>query len=91
MSIHPLVWILVGTLVTGISWFVGDSLIIFFYVGVAFFAWGLFWILIRRITAPEKAPREGVQRRAKRFVCYRCKQEVGPVTQYCPHCGVRIR
>ena len=83
MSLHPLLWIIVGALVTFVSWFVGDKMVIFMYLGIIFFAFGVFRAVIR-FTKPSPTPR-------KRYVCFSCKNPVDATQKFCTGCGTRIR
>ena len=80
MALHPVVFVVVGVLVAVVSFFVGERFVLFFYLGVLLFAWGL----ARRVIAfLLREPQKG-------YVCYKCKGAVSRGAAQCSHCGAPL-
>lgn len=82
MTVHPLVWLTVGALITLISYVIGGKLQLFFYIGVAFIAIGVLSGIIRILM---REPKD-----TKRYICYRCKDPVTLGSMICARCGARL-
>ena len=62
MGLHPIVFLGIGFLVSGVSMYVGEGLVVFFYVGLLFILWGVFKLaagyVMKKPTAVEEKKTE---------------------------------
>ena len=86
-------WIIVGAVMFGISYRIGESLNIFLYVGLVFLVVGIFKMLVGFILGDKKkkAVKQAEEIRAQQFTCPRCRAVVASTYYFCPHCGTRLR
>ena len=82
---NTILWLILGLLVTGVSWYLGDKFVLFFYVGVVFLAIALFKTILYFIM------RESPEDKQYRYVCKRCKKTVSKNDKFCGSCGNRLR
>jgi hypothetical protein len=86
-------WIIVGAVMFGISYRIGESMNIFLYIGMFFIVIGIFKMLVAFILGGKgrKAVKVSQEIRAQQFTCPRCKTVIASTYQFCPHCGTRLR
>ena len=98
VKIPGIAFLVIGAVVTAASMYL-PNLKVFFYVGLAFIAVGIFKVLIRYMTKPKESAMEkraeGVQaaqrqQRQNYKVCPRCGAGSYPQANFCYHCGTRI-
>lgn len=92
-KIPSIVWIIVGAVMVGVSYRIGKSMDIFFYVGLLFLTIGIFKIIVGFIIGDKKkkADKEAAEMKTHQFTCPRCRTVVASDFRFCPHCGNRIR
>jgi Zn finger protein HypA/HybF involved in hydrogenase expression len=95
-KIHWLAWLTIGGVVTYVSAQIGESFVLFFYVGLIFLAIGTFSALIafitrKKATKAEKAQVQAQVRPVQRYVCPHCRHPVTLQDQFCSQCGTRLR
>ena len=95
VAIHPIAWLVTGIIVTLVSWMVGAQLQVFFYLGLAFFTYGLFRVLliVMTRTKEDRETIKDIKRHEKqvRTICFFCKKDVHEGDAFCRHCGARLR
>jgi len=96
MRIPGFIFVLVGAVITYISYYVGPKLAIFFWIGLISLGYGIFEILIkfmlreRASTKFKKEVREQVKK--QRVVhCPKCHTAVFRRAHFCYHCGYRLK
>ena len=100
MKIHGIAYIIIGILVTSVSYFVDkDKLVLFMVVGGVMVAIGASKVVFGIVFGPKKE--RGIKRYApahtKNFnkanagFCSYCGGQINPNAMYCQFCGARIR
>lgn len=89
MKIHGIVYIIVGLVVSSISYWInssveGANLWIFFYIGIGFIIYGGVRLFI--VETPEVP-----LKKFEVLECSRCGHKIRTVDNYCYHCGKRLR
>lgn len=86
-------WIIVGGVMFGISYKIGESMNIFLYLGMAFLVVGIFKVLVAFILGGKgkKTEKEATEIRSRQFSCPRCRAIIASDFHFCPRCGTRLR
>ncbi|MEA3429738.1 MAG: hypothetical protein U9R08_00535 [Nanoarchaeota archaeon] len=102
-EIPSLLLIIIGILVAGVSYYVGDNFKLFFYIGIIFFVYGLVkWLIVRGRQRPEKVevkkryyqnPQKYAQQpQTKKYdYCKSCGCVVHSGDNFCYKCGGKLR
>ncbi len=93
-AIPSLVWLLIGAVVVGISWYIGMPL--FFWIGCAFIALGIAklaigFVLGKKETKQEKKTAGPVVQKHPPFYRCSCGNPARITDNYCNYCGRRLR
>jgi len=88
-SIHWSAFMIIGAIVSIVSYFLVEELFVFTYVGLAFIVWGLLKLIYKKLTAP-KNPKPHHQHKKHRVHhphCPFCNIIIKPHDNFCSHCG----
>ncbi len=93
MKIHALVWLMLGILLSGASWYLGEDFVLFFYAGLVIIALGVFKIILSYVfsekeTIIEKKKAGQEEHYSK---CRHCKTMVRKIDYYCSMCGKGLK
>ena len=94
-KIHGVVYILVGLIITGFSWYMlpkAPGFRLFIYAGLLFLLVG---ILKTPFNLKERRERLGIEKpkampRARSNFCSRCGSRASAFSQFCQNCGGRL-
>jgi hypothetical protein len=86
-------WAVVGAVMYFIAARLGESFVVFTYVGLLFLGIGIFKMLVAFIvgTKGRKADKEARELRTHQLTCPNCRYVVASTYAFCPHCGMRLR
>jgi len=94
MGLPPVLFIGVGLLVSGISLYMGEKLIVFAYVGLAFIVWGAFKLVARYLLKkPTKKEEKQTERRINQtpvIACPYCATSCYSTARFCHMCGATL-
>jgi hypothetical protein len=94
MALPAWTFLLVGLIVTSVSAYVGQKLVLFFYIGLLFVVWGMFKYAVAYLT---KQPTTTEERKVEKtlrtpvIACPYCATSVYATARYCHLCGGRLR
>lgn len=101
MKIPGPVYLILGLIIAGISWFIDSktesSFVPFFYIGLFFIAVGVFKIIVKIIIPKQdeqpqqQAQQQPQQARLSLSYCPHCRAQVNPSNNFCFNCGARLR
>jgi len=91
MALPAWSFILVGLLVTILS-YSNETLILFFYLGLAFLVWGMFKLGVGYLLREPK-PEEEIEKKIEPQIvgCNHCGAAVYTTAKYCHECGGQLK
>lgn len=99
-SIPGIVFIIIGIIMSVVSFFRIESLKVFIYVGLLFVFWGLVKIIAKTLRSEKKRATEyeeeyyksqkPQQRHAQTRYCPRCRSQIALHHNFCSKCGARV-
>lgn len=100
-SIHPLIFMVIGGIVTVVSHIMTSDELnysVFYYIGIVFIVYGVIkWIITgfkeksRHKKQKTKKPHKLHLARDKTVYCYDCKVHMPTNYKFCPFCGRRVQ
>lgn len=93
MKVPAVIWLMLGILLSGASYYLGEDFVLFFYAGLIIIALGVFKAILqyvfseRETKLEKKITKETTQYSKCRF----CSNTVRKIDYYCSMCGRQLR
>ncbi len=93
MKIPALVWLMLGILLTVVSYYLGDEFVLFFYAGLLIIALGVFKLILSYVFSPKETiiEKKAVQQKDHYSKCRHCNNITRKIDYYCSMCGKQLR
>lgn len=93
MKVPALVWLMLGILLSVVSYYLGEDFILFFYAGLVIIALGVFKLILGYIfsTKETSIEKKTVQEQEKYAKCRHCNNITRKIDYYCAMCGRQLR
>ncbi|RMD58299.1 hypothetical protein D6825_01310 [Candidatus Woesearchaeota archaeon] len=89
-GLSPWTWIATGLLVSLTSIAIGDRMILFAWIGLAFLAIGVAKLVFVTITTAQKSPLD-IPKEKGTVLCTRCYRQTRADYNFCGICGAQLR
>ncbi|MBD3361667.1 hypothetical protein GF358_02625 [Candidatus Woesearchaeota archaeon] len=93
MNIPAIVWLMLGTILSVFSYYLGKDFILFFYSGIIIIALGIFKITLQYIFSEKasKTEKQKISQQEHYTSCRHCNNIVRKIDYYCSMCGKQLR
>jgi len=85
---HESIFTIVGAFVAITSYILGSHMIVFFYIGIAFFAYGIVrWVVVRPLKKDKAVSQTKMAQSA--MYCWHCGSVMHNHQKFCTRCGAK--
>mgnify|MGYP001075016761 CR=1 FL=1 len=93
MKIPAIIWLMLGVLLSGASWYLGEEFILFFYAGMIITALGIFKLILQYIFSEKTSTKEKqmIKKQENYERCRYCNNLTRKIDYYCSMCGRRLK
>ena len=91
MKVPALVWLMLGILLSVVSYYLGDEFVLFFYAGLIIIILGIFKLVLGYVFSSKETIIEKKTVQEKYAKCPHCNNATRKIDYFCAMCGKELR